>query len=226
MTQRVQPFTSSYNLPKAANGPFTAQLLWCHSGLHYSPAYQWRGLTQRGPCRNKEAGEEASASPRPCPDEPPTGDTESSATLLMSSRSPEKLLQTGHQGRPSLEISFLPFSTLQQQVWGEQCASCLSLAMKRRKWRCEIGVSHKCWMNESAWSHSCMSTAYMQHELFDTTLQGGKLKLGRLWNGYFLQFRNSIYEIYGWASCDYREILNAKEGINFTKKTPPSNWNY
>lgn len=65
-----------------------------------------------------------------------------------------------------------------------------------------------------------MSTAYMQHELFDTALQGGKSKLGRLWNGYFLQFRISIYEIYGWASCDYREILNAKEGINFTKKNP------
>lgn len=122
------------------------QLLWSHSGRDYSPAYQWRGLTQRGPCRNREAGEEASASPRPCRDEPPTGNTESSATLLTSSRAPEKLLGTGHQGR--VFCTFSQFQHFSSRIWGA------------RKWRCEIGVSPKCWVNKALWSHLFMSTAF------------------------------------------------------------------
>lgn len=57
------------------------KLIWSCSWYHYSPAYQWRGSTQRAPCRNKEAEEEASAFPPPCPDEPPTENTKSSARL-------------------------------------------------------------------------------------------------------------------------------------------------
>lgn len=86
-TRKVRSFTGNYRRPKAASvgDPFLKELLWTRSWHHYSPAYQWRGSTRRAPCRNKEAGEEASAFPHPCRDEPPTGNTESSARLIMSS---------------------------------------------------------------------------------------------------------------------------------------------
>lgn len=89
--KKVHPFTSNYYWLKAAavGDPFIVKLLWTRSWHHYSPAYQWRGSTRRAPCRNKEAGEEASAFPHPCRDEPPTGNTESSATLITSSNSPQ-----------------------------------------------------------------------------------------------------------------------------------------
>lgn len=103
--------------------PFTGKLLWTHSWHHYSPVYQWRGSTQRAPCRNREAEEEASAFPLPCRDEPPTGNIKSSAKVIMSSKTPQKLLYSPHQGQfasqPVTE-TFLQthyFPALQQQVW-------------------------------------------------------------------------------------------------------------
>lgn len=91
MAQKVRPFTSNYYWPMAAavDDPFIEKLLWTRSWRHYSPAYQWRGSTQRAPCRNKEAGEEASAFPHLCRDEPPTGNTESSDRLIMNSKTPQ-----------------------------------------------------------------------------------------------------------------------------------------
>ncbi len=91
IAQKVRPLTSNYYWLKAVSkdDPFIEKLLWTCSWHHYSPAYQWRGSTQRAPCRNKEAEEEASAFPPPCRDEPPTGNTESSARLITSSKTPQ-----------------------------------------------------------------------------------------------------------------------------------------
>lgn len=91
MALKVCPFTSNYYWPKAVavDDPFIGKLVWICSWHHYSPAYQWRGSTLRAPCRNKEVEEEASAFPPPCRDEPPTGNTKSSARLIMSSTTPQ-----------------------------------------------------------------------------------------------------------------------------------------
>lgn len=85
MAHKVHPFTSNYNSADtvAVDDAFAVKLLWTHAWHHYSPASQWRGWTQKAPCRNRAAEEEASAFPLPCQDEPPTEDTESSATLCF-----------------------------------------------------------------------------------------------------------------------------------------------
>lgn len=89
--QAFSPFTRNDHCLKAAavDDLFIEKLIWTGSWYHYSPAYQWRGSTQRAPCRNKEAEEEASAFPPPCRDEPPTENTKSSARLTMSSIIPQ-----------------------------------------------------------------------------------------------------------------------------------------
>lgn len=133
MTQEFSLSPAITTCQRLPTTPSRCSSSWTHLGRHYSPAYQWRGSTQRGPCRNKEAGEEASASPRPCWDEPPTGDTESSATPLMSSWSPR-----------SICLSVFG-STLQQQDM--KWATCQFFRCWRwREWRCEIGVIIAGWM--------------------------------------------------------------------------------
>lgn len=69
------------------------------------------------------------------------------------------------------------------------------------RWREENGDVKSEWVISAGWMKLCEATLvcpqrFMQQKLFDTTAQGGKLKLGRLWNGCFLQFRFSVYEIY------------------------------
>lgn len=226
MAQRVQPFTSNYNLPKAANDPFTVQLLWTHSGRHYSPAYQRRGLTQRGPCRNKEAGEEASASPRPCRDEPPTGDTESSATLLMSSRAPKTAAPSWSPRSTlvgNLFSALFRVSTLQQQHEASDVPVFVIADGENKMEMCEIDVSHNC--DDEALKSPlyviCHMSCFKQHHK-GMNWNAGDFEMDVFYNRKFLLMKSMKW----FCQLLLQRDLKHKKGLNFIKKTPLSTLNY